>query len=711
MAVIESWFTQERTQPVKVNYLDGNVFSMDNNGNLIGIEVLENGEPASISGSVSASVIRADGGTVAVQGQKEGNKCSVILPQACYAVPGGISIVIKLTSGSDISTIGAIVGNVYQSSTDTTIDPGNIIPDIASLVSAIETAVDSIPLDYSNLSGAVEARNVIFPQGITGADNDFYLHDDITWEQGTWSSTGMQDSNYWIRTGLINGGFIIHNRNPEYGYIVGKFTSAGAFAGYAWMSQLVNDEYYFIPDVGDGYMVKMRQRHMTVATQLLAPSGATVEIFRVSGILFNSLRYIDNGTVEGYGSSLADVAGHGNIIFTIRASYWNDEPFNGLCINMRYAANYDVQIALPLDDNDLAFRIVNRNTKSVYMDWQTLSGKISNYLHYLLPVASEFENIFANMAGTGQRYGNLAKSQWNDIPFGGYSVNMQYTENYDIQIIFSLYDARIAYRHVARATKVPYDDWHIIGGNLFGKTVSIIGDSRSSYSGTVPEGNATYYPRSSGAVLTSLSQMWWKRVADYFGMTLVVNDSYSGGYVSNKSGEPAAKILSSDTAIANLGDTAPDIVMIFAGVNDWNGNAIPIGTYDGTQAFPTTNNNFRDALAMLIAKVQNKFPSADIWLCTNPYCCPAGTGSTASSMPVPKAGSGGTSLDAFNKAIKDMSALFGCHVIDFSLCGVNYKNLVSYSGDYSTDNGLHYNANGHAKLAKVAISALSEYYK
>ena len=49
MAVIESWFTQERTQPVKVRYLDGNVFSMDNNGNLIGIEVLENGEPFGLS--------------------------------------------------------------------------------------------------------------------------------------------------------------------------------------------------------------------------------------------------------------------------------------------------------------------------------------------------------------------------------------------------------------------------------------------------------------------------------------------------------------------------------------------------------------------------------------------------------------------------------------------------------------------------------------
>ena len=130
MAVIESWFTQERTQPVKVRYLDGNVFSMDNNGNLIGIEVLENGEPASISGSVSASVIRADGATVAVQGSLSGNKCSVILPQACYAIPGAISIVIKLTSGSDIATIGAVVGIVYQSSTDSVVDPGEIIPSI-----------------------------------------------------------------------------------------------------------------------------------------------------------------------------------------------------------------------------------------------------------------------------------------------------------------------------------------------------------------------------------------------------------------------------------------------------------------------------------------------------------------------------------------------------------------------------------------------------
>lgn len=161
MAVIESWFTQERTQPVKVRYLDGNIFSMDNNGNLIGIEVLDNGEPASISGTVSASVVRADGATVAVQGSLSGNKCSVILPQACYAIPGAISIVIKLTSGSNIATVGAVVGIVYQSSTDSVVDPGSIIPSISALIAAIDAAVASIPPDYSALSNEVRLKAII----------------------------------------------------------------------------------------------------------------------------------------------------------------------------------------------------------------------------------------------------------------------------------------------------------------------------------------------------------------------------------------------------------------------------------------------------------------------------------------------------------------------------------------------------------------------
>ena len=325
---------------------------------------------------------------------------------------------------------------------------------------------------------------------------------------------------------------------------------------------------------------------------------------------------------------------------------------------------------------------------------------------------SDYDNTFANIAGVANVITNLAYSQWSDIPFGGAAISTQYTTNYDLQVIFGIGTNAIAYRFVSRSTKAPYNNWQITTDTqLSGKKIAIIGDSRSSYQGTVPSGNAYYYPKSSGAVLTSLSDMWWKQLADFFGMELTVNDSYSGGYVANKDGGNGANILSSDTAINNLGATVPDIIIIFAGVNDWNANAVQIGNYDGTGAFPSDNSTFREAFAILLSKVQKKFPNADIWVCTNPYCCPAGTGSTISEMPVPKAGNGGVSLKVFNDAIRELAEVFGCGVIDFTKCGTNWGNLVTYTGDYDTDNGLHYNASGHQLLFETARNTLYQYYK
>lgn len=152
MARIETWFNQDLKKPVKVQYLDGNVFSQDNRGNLVGVNVFDNGTVASLSGDVSANVIRSDGATVAISsGTLSGNKASVVLPQSAYAIPGVISIIIKLTSGTVVTTLCAVVANVYQSSTDTAVDPGTIIPSIQTLIAEIDAAVASIPADYSSL--------------------------------------------------------------------------------------------------------------------------------------------------------------------------------------------------------------------------------------------------------------------------------------------------------------------------------------------------------------------------------------------------------------------------------------------------------------------------------------------------------------------------------------------------------------------------------
>lgn len=151
MAVVETWYVQDLNTPVRVNYLQGNIFSADNYGSIVGIECYRAGQPASLSGSVAATVVRPDGATVGIIGTLSGNRASVAIPYAACSVPGVISINIKLTSGSTVTTLGLVVANVYKTSTDTAVDPGTIIPSVTALIAQIEATVATIPADYSSL--------------------------------------------------------------------------------------------------------------------------------------------------------------------------------------------------------------------------------------------------------------------------------------------------------------------------------------------------------------------------------------------------------------------------------------------------------------------------------------------------------------------------------------------------------------------------------
>ena len=151
MAQIETWFEQDLKKPVKVTFLDGNVFSADNNGNKVGVKVYSDGEPVTLTGTISGNVIRPDGTTVAVTGASSGNSAWIVLPQAAYTSPGVVSIIIKNTVDSAIATICAVVATVYESTTSVVVDPGTIIPSIETLITSIQNAVASIPADYSAL--------------------------------------------------------------------------------------------------------------------------------------------------------------------------------------------------------------------------------------------------------------------------------------------------------------------------------------------------------------------------------------------------------------------------------------------------------------------------------------------------------------------------------------------------------------------------------
>ena len=198
MATIQINLTCELQEAVKVRYLDGNLFSQDNQGNQINITVFDNGEPATLGGSVTANVLLSDGSTVpATGGTITGNVVSITLPAAAYAVPGLASIIVKMTASGVITTIAALVANVYQSSTDTVIDPGTIIPSVQDLIDDIETAVASIPADYSSLWTSLapafsSSTNYVAGQYVTYNGG---LYRFSTAHSGSWSSSDVTTVN------------------------------------------------------------------------------------------------------------------------------------------------------------------------------------------------------------------------------------------------------------------------------------------------------------------------------------------------------------------------------------------------------------------------------------------------------------------------------------------------------------------------------------
>ena len=151
MQPFETWLKADLQAPVTVKRIDGNLFSGDNQGNLVGVTVTDSGEPVTLSGEVRGYFIRSDGNTVIMSGTIDGNKVTVVLPSACYTVVGQFSLVIKVGQVA----VGACTGYVYQSNTDSTVDPEHVIPDIDQLL----TRVEALEGRATTLEGDVSAQN------------------------------------------------------------------------------------------------------------------------------------------------------------------------------------------------------------------------------------------------------------------------------------------------------------------------------------------------------------------------------------------------------------------------------------------------------------------------------------------------------------------------------------------------------------------------
>lgn len=147
MARIENWYKQDLKKPVPIRRME-TVFNQDALGHLFGVEVYDNGEAVALAGSVTGYCLLADGTTVPVAGTRSGNKASIIIPQTAYSVIGPITITVKLTEGTAITTLLAVVGMVARSRTGQQVDPGSTVTDWTNQISAqlqnVQTAADNL---------------------------------------------------------------------------------------------------------------------------------------------------------------------------------------------------------------------------------------------------------------------------------------------------------------------------------------------------------------------------------------------------------------------------------------------------------------------------------------------------------------------------------------------------------------------------------------
>lgn len=143
--------------------------------------------------------------------------------------------------------------------------------------------------------------------------------------------------------------------------------------------------------------------------------------------------------------------------------------------------------------------------------------------------------------------------------------------------------------------------------SLEDKTISIQGDSISTFAGTITDGNAAYYSTSHKFV-NSIDATWWGLLINECRMRLIRNDAWTGSRISGTgnnamcSAARCSNIKHTDSTVDIYQYGAPEIIVVMAGTNDVSGN-VEIGTADG--AVTTYMGAFRTMLTNLKSQCGN----------------------------------------------------------------------------------------------------------
>ena len=146
---------------------------------------------------------------------------------------------------------------------------------------------------------------------------------------------------------------------------------------------------------------------------------------------------------------------------------------------------------------------------------------------------------------------------------------------------------------------------------LKGKRISILGDSISTYKGVSNNADAnitTFINPCKYADPFPLEKTYWMQVINTFGMTLCVNNSWSGGNLSGKDDESSG--MNRAHQLANNNGEKPEFIILFMGTNDL-GRGVDPGIFksDYRATLSVIKEIYPDAIVCC-----KKLPDRDIFL-------------------------------------------------------------------------------------------------
>ena len=117
MAQFETWLTRDLSRPNYVQVLDHALFIGDNNGNVIGVNLLKDGASHAVSGTVEGYVMKGDGTTETITGARQDNRAWIALPESALNVPGKVQISIRLTENGEKTVLASCTAMVVRTDT------------------------------------------------------------------------------------------------------------------------------------------------------------------------------------------------------------------------------------------------------------------------------------------------------------------------------------------------------------------------------------------------------------------------------------------------------------------------------------------------------------------------------------------------------------------------------------------------------------------